>query len=339
LASRARGSWAIGEELYTALLQRQELLSVGPSDLSAVGERVWAELDSEMGQLSRAIDPSAPSWQTVKAALSHDHPSTPEELVGAYGAACDRARSFLVEHRLVTFPDGEQCTVEPSPEFLRPVLAVASYEQPPPFAQGFHGHFFVPFPPSGASPDYVEQLLADNSWSSVPTIAVHEAYPGHHWQLAWAKQTARPLRKVINTSYFIEGWALYAEAMMRRNGFFESPEEELAHLEARIFRAARMVVDTALHCGQMGFDEAVDYMMGHSSLTPAVAQAEVSRYCSWPTQAASYLTGALELERLCGKWLSEGRGTLCEFHDRVAASPGLPLPLAGWELFGADRIS
>lgn len=337
LASSATGSWAIGEERYTALLQRQELLGVTAAELSATGEKALADLDREITEVARRLDPGAGSWQAVSARLRDSHPSEPADLLEAYTAACDRARAFLVERGLVTLPEGEHCSVEPSPEFLRPVLAVASYEAPPPFAEGAHGHFLVPFPPAGASPDNVEDLLTDNSWPAIPTVAVHEAYPGHHWQLAWSKQTGRPLRKVITTSYFIEGWALYAEAMMRQEGFFTRPEEELAHLESRVFRAARIVVDTALHSGDMSFEDAVAFMSARTSLSATVARAEVSRYCAWPTQAASYLTGALELERLRDRWLSEKHGSLRQFHDKVAASPGLPLPLAARELFSGSR--
>ncbi len=298
-----------------------------------IGERAWADLDAEMTELAGHVEAGAPDWRAALAVISSDHPATPEELLSVYAAACDQARSFLVERELVTLPEGEYCSIEASPEFLRPVMAVASYQEPPAFSEGGHGHFFVPFPPQGAAPEDVDQLLADNCWSAVPSIAVHEAYPGHHWQLTWSRRTARRLRKVVMTPYFIEGWALYAEAMMRRQGFFASPKEELSHLDARIFRAARVVVDTSLHCGEMGFDDAVTYMMSHTSLPPAVVRAEVSRYCAWPTQAASYLMGAIELDWLCDHWLAEGRGTLRQFHDTVASSPGLPLPLTAQLLF------
>jgi uncharacterized protein (DUF885 family) len=332
LAGDASGSFAIGEERYSTLLKQRELLGLDAGELHGLGEQAWADLDAEMSELAHRVDAGvrsgAAGWRGVLTTLFSNHPSSPEELVVAYADACDRARSFLAEHELVTIPEGEHCSVEPSPEFLRPVIAVASYQEPPPFAEGELGHFFVPFPPSGAQPEQVEQLLADNSWSAIPTVAVHEAYPGHHWQLTFSKRTPRPLRKVVTTAYFIEGWALYAEAMMRRQGFFASPEEELSHLDARILRAARVVVDTSLHCGEMGFDDAVRYMMEHSSLTPTVARAEVGRYCAWPTQAASYLVGALELDRLCEQWLTRRYGDLRQFHDAVASSPGLPLPLA-----------
>jgi hypothetical protein len=374
LASGASGSFAIGEERYSALLERRELLSLDAGQLHALGQRAWAELDAEMTELAvrvvadgvaandlyakdldakdpdakdpdakdpdaKDLDGSPAVWRSVVTTLFSDHPSSPEELVGAYAEACQQARAFLVDHELVTLPEGERCSVEPSPEFLRPVLAVASYQEPPPFAEGNEGHFFVPFPPSGAGPEEMEQLLADNSWPVIPTVAVHEAYPGHHWQLTFSKRTPRPVRKVITTPYFIEGWALYAEAMMRRQGFFSGPREELSHLDARALRAARVVVDTDLHCGEMGFDDAVGYMTSHTSLTPTIARAEVGRYCAWPTQAASYLVGALELDRLWERWEAEDRGSLRSFHDSIAGSPGLPLPLAAEFLFATPGTS
>ena len=157
LAGSASGSFAIGEERYSALLKQRELLSLDAAQLHALGQRAWADLDAEMTELANRVagigaGDGAAGWRSVVTALFSDHPGNPEELVTAYAEACWRARSFLVEHELVTLPEGERCWVEPSPEFLRPVIAVASYQEPPPFAVGNEGHFFVPFPPSGARP-------------------------------------------------------------------------------------------------------------------------------------------------------------------------------------------
>jgi uncharacterized protein (DUF885 family) len=115
---------------------------------------------------------------------------------------------------------------------------------------------------------------------------------------------------------------------MYEHGFFETDEEILGHLDARIFRAARIVADTALHTGEMTADEAVNYMTSNTALSEATAKAEVNRYCAWPTQAASYLTGCLEIERIRGQFLDAGRGTLREFHDRLAGAGALPIGLA-----------
>jgi uncharacterized protein (DUF885 family) len=333
LEQRGRGDWAIGEARYSALLLEREILGVDAPTLHARGEASYDELAAEMTALARRIDPDAAGWPEVLAAAGTAHPATPEEMRAAYEKACTEARAFLVERDLVTFAAGERCLVEPSPVFQRPVLAVASYNGPPAFSSATTGHFFVPYPPDGESAEGVAQRLAGNSFHSVATTAVHEAYPGHHWHLTWSMQTPRPVRKVLATPYFFEGWALYAERMMHEEGFFADPRDALCHLAARLFRAARMVVDTALHSGAMGVDEAVGFLVEKVAMTEAVARAEVRRYCAWPTQAASYLTGSLEIEALRSRWQAEGRGGLRAFHDAVAANPGLPVALVEKLLF------
>jgi uncharacterized protein (DUF885 family) len=252
----------------------------------------------------------------------------------AYADWTEKARAFCRDHQLVTLPEGEQCLVEPSPPFQRPVLAVASYVTPPAFRAGRTGHFFVPYPPDWATPDEVQKRLSTNSFSSIPTISVHEAYPGHHWHLTWALAQPRPLRKVVGTAYFVEGWGLYAEQMMKEQGFFTDPRQELCQVDARLFRAARIVVDTSLHLGEMTVEEAVTFMSTKASLSVPTARAEVARYCAWPTQAASYLTGSLEIQRIRDQWFADGRGTLREFHDAIAGSGRMPLDLAARAVLG-----
>ena len=115
---------------------------------------------------------------------------------------------------------------------------------------------------------------------------MHEAYPGHHWHLVMAKLNPSPVRRVFGTPYFNEGWGLYAERVMREQGFFTDPRHLLFQYEATLFRAARIVVDTSLHTKEMTFDQAVDFMVKNGNLTPPNAKAEVGRYCSWPTHYA-----------------------------------------------------
>jgi uncharacterized protein (DUF885 family) len=249
----------------------------------------------------------------------------------AYADWTERARRFLRARGLVTFPEGEECLVEPSPPFQRPILAVASYSSPPAFSPSRLGHFFVPFPTDGASPEEVRQRLESNSHAGIPTTAVHEAYPGHHWHFVTMKAHPSPIRRTFGTPYFSEGWALYAEHMMREQGFFEDSRHEINQVEATLFRAARIVVDTSLHAGDMTLEEARRFMEERANLTPGTARAEVARYAAWPTQASAYLMGCLEILAIRERRLGRG-GTdvaaLREFHDRLAGSGRLPPALA-----------
>jgi uncharacterized protein (DUF885 family) len=328
---RASGDWAIGEELYSALLREKELLPFGAAELRERGREQHALLSTEANRIANEIDGSG-DWAKTCDRLNKIHAPTPEAMRDEYDEWTQRARSFLRDTELVTLPPGEKCTVEPSPPFQRPVLAVASYQRPPAFRDTLHGHFFVPYPPDGTSPEEVQKRLEGNCSAGIPTTAVHEAYPGHHWHLVMAKSNPSHARRIFGTAYFSEGWALYAERVMREQGFFTDPKHLLYQFEATIFRAARIVVDTSLHMGEMSFDEAVKFMVEKGNLTEPNARAEVGRYCSWPTQASSYLTGMLEIIDIRTRWLARrgksDRSALRAFHDAITTAGMLPTSLA-----------
>lgn len=339
LAQQASGDWAYGEDRYSAQLRERERLDFDARSLRDMGRAEYERLDAEMKALCRDAR-GTDDWRAVlHEANDDDHPPTEEAMRRSYEEWTEKARVFLAENRLVTLPDGESCSVEPSPVFTRPLIAVASYSGPPAFSDRRAGHFFVPIAPEGTSADEIQQRLASNSYSSIPTTTVHEAYPGHHWHITWSKIHSPKLRLVLGTPYFSEGWALYAERVMREHGFFEDPIQELQHLEATIFRAARIVVDTSLHMGEMTYEEGVEQMTSMTPLAEPTARAEVGRYCSWPTQASAYLTGCLEILRMRDRYFT-ARGhdgtrggdvpkdLLRDFHDRLCASGRMPLGLA-----------
>jgi uncharacterized protein (DUF885 family) len=204
------------------------------------------------------------------------------------------------------------------------VAAVAHYLAPPPLTSSRTGVFFVPYTPDNFTEEQVRQRLRTNSRAQLPSVSVHEAYPGHHWHLSHLAGGSRTVRKVLRTPYFSEGWALYVEKLLHEQGYYDTPATELAHLDCRIFRAARIIVDTALHCEDMTVEEAETFMSTKASLSPGTAQGEVNRYCAWPTQAPAYLTGAIEIERIRESY----QGSLRDFHDNLAGSGCLPLGLA-----------
>ncbi len=327
LLPRASGAYAIGNERYSRLLREKELLDDDASSLRERGRREYDRLAENLRQSAQTIA-HTDDWPAVLEQLNQDHPTTPEMMLQAYTDWTARARQFLIDRELVLMPEGEACSVEPSPLFQRPVTAVASYNSPPPFSTSMRGHFFVPFPPDGASEQEVQQRLENNSYAGIPTVSVHEAYPGHHWQLVMAKSNPSRVRRSFRTPYFTEGWGLYAEHVMREQGFFVDPRQEMSQYEATLFRAARIIVDTSLHIGDMSFDEAVDFMQTRANLPEPTARAEVTRYCAWPTQASAYLTGCLEILRIRERYLQAGKGSLREFHNKLAASGGLPIALA-----------
>ncbi len=340
----ASGSWQLGEEGYSRILREREVLPDDARQLRERGQREFDRLDAEMAALARDATGNADYIAVLRENDTH-HPPTEQAMLEAYTEWTEKARRFLVDTRLVTLPAGESCAVVPSPVFQRPVVGVASYIAPPSFSDRLKGHFFVPFAPDGASDEEIQGRLSNNSYGSIPTTSVHEAYPGHHWHLVMRKANPSEVRRVYGTPYFNEGWALYSERVMRERGFFEDPLHELQHLSATLFRAARIIVDTSLHLGEMTFEEAVAFMRDKAALPAPVAIAEVGRYCWWPTQASSYLTGCLEILDIRRRYL-EARGfagveakdvpveVIRDFHDAITSSGSLPLGLADRSVMG-----
>ena len=194
-------------------------------------------------------------------ALNRDHLQSPEAMRRAYADWTERARGFLRERGARHAPRGRGVPAWsrrplPAPGAGGGVVREPAPASRPPGAATSSS----PFRPTAPRPRRSSSGFENNSHAGIPTTAVHEAYPGHHWHLVTMKAHPSPLRLTFRTPYFSEGWALYAEHMMREQGFFEDPRHELYQVEAMLFRAARIVVDTSLHAGDMTLAEAQRFM-------------------------------------------------------------------------------
>jgi uncharacterized protein (DUF885 family) len=130
----------------------------------------------------------------------------------------------------------------------------------------------------------------------------------------------------------VEGWALYSEQLMGEGDYYASEEAKLFQLVNLLWRAVRVVLDVGLHTRGMMPAEAVDYMVEHLPIERPSAEAEVRRYCAWPTYQLCYAVGRRELLRLRDAYMSrEGAGYRARrFHDELMGYGGLPVSLASW---------
>jgi uncharacterized protein (DUF885 family) len=162
------------------------------------------------------------------------------------------------------------------------------------------------------------------------TLFLHEAVPGHHLQNARAAEIdgLHPWRSQasFNIAYG-EGWALYAERLGYDMGFFKDPYQRYGNLQAQLFRAARLVVDTGIHAFQWPRDKAIKYMETQGGVEPGYSVSEVDRYFSNPAQALGYLLGfhkMLELRARAEKALGP-RFHAKDFHAVVVDNGSMPL--------------
>ena len=162
-------------------------------------------------------------------------------------------------------------------------------------------------------------------------LALHEAAPGHHLQIALA-QEIQGLPEFRKNAYFIaygEGWALYSERLGIEMGLYEDPYDDFGRLLYEMWRACRLVVDPGMHALGWSRDRAIQFMLSNTALSQLNIENEIDRYIGWPGQACAYKIGELKIRELRDK--SEkalgDRFDLREFHDCILGAGSLPLTI------------
>jgi uncharacterized protein (DUF885 family) len=331
---RSNGRFSAGRELFEYLLVNDYFLDEGADALLARGKAIFSETSARMTEVAKRIDPKAKGWSEVTSKLKAKHPSA-DELLDAYRKEVARARAFLAEKDAVEFPPGDDLEVVDTPIFMRATVT-AAYDQPPPFdTQMTKGLFFVtPVDKTLAKPKQ-EEMLRENDWGDIVDTSVHEAYPGHHLQLSFARRTPSTIRKALGTSIFSEGWALYSEELMAELGYYDDAQR-LIQLEWALVRAARIIIDVGLHVGEMTYEQAVKMLTDEVHLERQLAVSEVKRYTEEPTQPSAYMLGRqliLELRERIQK-RDGAKFNLKAFHAELLTRGTVPPKLLAREILG-----
>jgi uncharacterized protein (DUF885 family) len=328
LMRRAKGSFAIGRDAFDALLRDKELLPYDAVSLKKWGEELYAETASRLVEAAKVLGDA--EWRDSLDRLRKDHPSD-DELVGAYRHDMERSRAATYVADLAAFPAGESLTVEAMPDFARPTLPYAAYVQPGQFERARRGRFWVTLPAPGEPDAVKEERLSGHPRKGIAVIACHEGYPGHHLQLSTAADHPSLARKAIRSNVLIEGWGLYVEELMTELGFLDDPETRLLRLKDLLWRAARVSVDVGLSTGELGFEQAVRFMMDGPKLERPNAVGECRRYTLNPLQPSSYALGRAAILDLRQRARRKGYGMRL-FHDALLGCASIPPALAAAEL-------
>jgi len=321
-------AFAIGEDQFTRRLHHEHALMAGGPELWRYGLHLQEEVTAEIVALAAGLD--ARPWRQVVDALRDDVPPA-DQLLTVYQEEIDRANNFVLERDLVTLPDAP-LEVVPTPAFLASLVPFAAYEPPPLYLSDRTGRFYVTAPDPSLPPEVVAQQRRGHCRHGIPPMVAHEAYPGHHLHLVNAQGLGSEVRRHIWTPIMVEGWALYSEQLMEEGEYYTSVEARLFRLVNLLWRAVRVVLDVGLHTRGMTPAEAVDYMVEHLPIERSNAEAEVRRYCAWPTYQLCYAVGRRELLRLRDAYVArEGSGYRPRrFHDELMGYGGLPVSLASW---------
>jgi hypothetical protein len=320
-------AFAIGEDQFRRRLHFEHALNPGPPELWRYGLHLQEEVTGEIVALARRLD-SRP-WRELVDQLRNDTPA-PQDLLRAYRRELDRARGFVSDPDLVAVPQAPVEVVS-TPAFLAALVPFAAYEPPPIYLPDRTGRFYVTQPDASLAAA-AHQQLRGHCVHAIPAMVAHEAYPGHHLQLVTSQGLGSEVRRHIWSPVMVEGWALYSEQLMRESGYYRTDQERLFQLVNLLWRAVRVVLDVGLHTRGMTPAEAVDYMVEHLPIERSSAEAEVRRYCAWPTYQLCYAVGRRELLRLRDEYREREGGAYRArgFHDELMCYGGLPVSLASW---------
>jgi uncharacterized protein (DUF885 family) len=306
-----------GDKLYAFLVESQTTTKMTPDEIHQLGLREVARIRSEMEKIRVQVGFKG----DLKAFFNHlrSDPKfkfkTKEALIAEYGNIWKRLQPEIP--KLFNSQPKTAFEVRPVPTFAEANQAGAYYQQGT---------------PDGARPGvfYANTYdLPSRTSPGMETLFLHEAVPGHHFQISLAQENEKlpNFQRFGGNTAYVEGWALYTESLGFELGFFKDPYQHFGHLDDEMLRAMRLVVDTGLHAKGWTRDQGIKYFMDNSGQSATDAKNEVERYIANPAQALAYKIGQLTLRRLRTKAESE-LGTKFDiraFHDQVLMSGALPL--------------
>ena len=246
----------------------------------------------------------------------------PHALLDGYRALSKKIDPEMIKlfGRLPRLPYG----VRPLPEFA---------------AESSPTAYYYPGSMNAAQPGYFVanlSLLDQRPKYEMVALTLHEAVPGHHFQIALAQEieNQHPIRKTMGFTGFVEGWGLYAEKLglemgTQENGLYSDPYDNFGRLNFEMWRAMRLVVDTGMHAKGWTRDRAVEFMRSNSALSVHNINAEINRYIGWPGQATGYKLGELAILKI----RTQAETALGDdfdiraFHDELLGNGAIPLPV------------
>ncbi|HET9851822.1 MAG TPA: DUF885 domain-containing protein [Candidatus Limnocylindrales bacterium] len=317
----ATPDWPVGRELYGQMIELRAFENLDADRILEIG---WEQLErnhADRVAAAREIDPDATEAEVVER-VKDDHPDTFDEAIEEYRVAMRRARSHIIERGLATVPEDERVDVIETPPYLRGVIPFAAYYQPAQWDPDPVGVYIVT-PDVDGDPG----AMREHYRAAISNTSIHEAYPGHHLQLALAARHPSLTRVQVDAPEFVEGWGMYSEQLLREHGFDDGPAFRVALATDAIWRAARIVLDVRMHRGEVSIEEAADFLVEHTGFERPNALAEARRYTYTPTYNLSYLLGKVLLLELRGAEQQRlgSAFSLRAFHDMLLRGGSLPI--------------
>jgi uncharacterized protein (DUF885 family) len=315
----------MGDANYNYYLKHVLLLPLSSAEVEMIGRVETARFRALEALLPdpKLADPD-PSRAT-------NIPPDQQAFLKAYESREQEIIQFLRDHHLVTLPDYlGPFQIRQLPEAFKPTSPGGFMNPPGVYDKDPGGFYFIPTYNPQSKNFYIRAAIEDPR-----PILGHEGIPGHFLQLSIANHLTDEIRRQHQDTVFVEGWALYGEEMLLREGLY--PQNSAGYgqvLRAARYRGARIGVDVNLHTGRWSFEQAVQYFMDAGGLDREAAEGEAAGAASTPTQKISYIIGKWQIMNLLGRYRDKAGDNfrLGEFHDKLISFGSLPVSVIEWLL-------
>ena len=332
---KAENDYALGSETYLEMLRTQERFAYSMEELLSMGREELARLQKLYKKTAAEIDPNK-TPQEVTRLISEDHPSR-EELVPFTASELDALKRQVVEHDLVSIPEGAGAIVQASPTFRRWNTAYIMTPGPfdPPSVQAI---YFISPGEVDLTPKQVEAWLRSNNQFLVRNISVHEVYPGHYVNSLYIRNAATLIRKMEWSYAFGEGWAHYTEELFAENIYAtQFPRYRLAQIQSALLRACCYMTSIGLHTQGWSIKQGTKFFMENAYVEEVLARQQTIRGTFDPGYLL-YTLGKLYINQMREDYRKKmGENfTLKDFHDALLQYGNPPLPMVRARLLGSS---
>ena len=306
-----------GKKYYEELARHYTTTDLTPDEIHDIGLKEIERIRGEMEEIIKSVnwDGDFNSFLNYLRTSPRFYYDNPDDLFDAY-LIMSKTIDPLLPKLFNVFPRAPYGVI-PIPSESAPFTTTAYYNSPSP---GRPGYFYANLYKPDSRPKY-----------EIPVLTVHEAVPGHHFQISIAQELENvpSFRKYQGITAFVEGWGLYSEELGEYINLYDDPYDKFGQLTYDMWRAIRLVVDTGMHYKDWTREDAINLFIENSAKSILDIENEVDRYIAWPGQALAYKIGQLKILELRERAETElgDKYDIKDFHDEVLKRGSLPLDL------------
>jgi uncharacterized protein (DUF885 family) len=341
LLPRAKGDWRLGKEKFAKKLTLELDAGLNAAEVLAAAEKEFDRVEREMLTMARQLwgktfpkkplppDDEAGRRETITRVLgelNRDHGKA-ADLVKDAATIAEKIRKFIRDRDILRLPEPDACKIVEMPEFQRG-FSVAYLNPAPPLDPKASSYYAISPPPRSWDARKVQSYLHEYNRHMLQVLTIHEAYPGHYVQFEYSNRYPSPVRRVLQSGVFAEGWAVYTEQMMLDQGYGDGDLAlRLNQLKFYLRAVCNALLDHRMHCDGMTDTEAMDLLVKRAYQSEGEALGKVVRAKLSSCQLSTYFVGRTafyrlrqQVQRRQGEKFNLGR-----YHEAVLSHGTLPV--------------